>query len=417
MKRHFIVAGVSALCMALAPTMAFGTESPPPPSTVTQTNSAPADATAGNANTSGQLIGQSGGGSQSADQTAVNTQVIPIALAPATSVQTLPVNLNLPVRIASPGDNGDVRQSNSAPATAEATNANTSGQLIKQSGGGGGDKKKDGGSGQTASQTAINTQVVPIAAAPATTVQTLPINANIPVRIASPGDNGSVKQSNKAPADADATNVNGSKQAIGQDGEYGGGSQRARQTAINTQLLPIAFAPATSVQTLPINANVPIRFLSPGDDGQVKQSNKAPADADASNVNGSRQAIWQGSGKKGNGWTGGGGSQSARQKAINTQLLPIGFAPATSLQTLPVNANAPIRFLDELPRLPVDPFTALADPVGTVGGALPVNPLALLASPTDALGALPLGAVTGLLGGLPLGTVTGLLPALPVGLI
>ena len=403
MKRHFIVAGVSALCMALAPTMAFGTEKSPPPPIVGQTNSAPATATAGNANTSGQLIEQSGGGSQSADQTAVNTQVIPIAVAPATSVQTLPVNLNLPVRIASPGDDGHVRQSNSAPATAEATNVNASRQLIEQSGGGGGGKKKDGGSGQTASQTAFNTQVVPIAAAPATSVQTLPINANVPVRIASPGDNGSVKQSNRAPADASASNVNRSKQAIGQDGEYNGGSQRARQTAVDTQLLPIAFAPATSVQTLPINASVPIRFLSPGDDGVVKQSNRAPADADASNLNGARQAIWQGPGKKGNGWTGGGGSQSARQKAINTQLLPIGLAPATSLQTLPTNVNAPIRFLDELPRLPVDPFDALADPVGTVGGAVPESPLGLLAGPTDALG------------GLPLGTVTGLLPPLPVG--
>ena len=137
MKRHFIVAGVSALCMALAPTMAFGTEKSPPLPIVGQTNSAPATATAGNANTSGQLIEQSGGGSQSADQTAVNTQVIPIAVAPATSVQTLPVNLNLPVRIASPGDDGHVRQSNSAPATAEATNVNASRQLIEQSGGGG----------------------------------------------------------------------------------------------------------------------------------------------------------------------------------------------------------------------------------------------------------------------------------------
>jgi hypothetical protein len=317
MKRHFLVAGVSALCMAFAPAMAFGTEQSPPVPPVGQTNSAPASATAGNANTSGQLIGQSGGGSQSADQTAVNTQVVPIALAPATSVQTLPVNLNLPVRIASPGENGDVSQSNSAPATAEATNVNASRQLITQSGGGG-DKKKDGGSGQT-----------------------------------------------------------------------------ARQTAVNTQVVPIAVAPATSVQTLPINANLPIRVLSPGRDGSVKQSNRAPATADATNLNGSKQAILQGPGKKGNGWTGGGGSQSAHQKAFNTQLLPIGLAPATSLQTLPVNVNAPIRFLDELPRLPVDPF-------------------GLLASPTDALGALPLGAVTGLLGGLPLGAVTGLLPALPV---
>ena len=418
MKRHFIVAGVSALCMALAPTMALGTESAPLP-ILGQSNSAPASATATNANGSGQAIGQSGGGSQSADQTAINTQIVPIAAAPATAVQTLPVNLNLPVRIASPGDNGAVSQSNSAPATAEATNANTSRQLIEQQGGG--DKKK-GGSDQTASQTAVNTQVLPIALAPATSVQTLPINANIPVRIASPGDNGDVKQSNRAPSDASATNLNGSKQAIGQSG-YGGGSQSASQTAINTQLLPIALAPATSVQTLPVNVNLPIRLLSPGDDGSVKQSNRAPATADAANLNGSLQAIGQGGGKKGHG-----GSQTAHQKAINTQLLPIALAPATSVQTAPLNVNAPIRLLDELPRLPVDPFALLANPVKTVGGALPVNPAGLLsapnhnpkkAAPTNGLSSLPLpvDTVTGLAGGLPLGTVTGLLPALPLGTV
>jgi hypothetical protein len=172
---------------------------------------------------------------------------------------------------------------------------------------------------------------------------------------------------------------------------------------------------------------VPIRFLSPGDDGAVKQSNRAPATAEAANLDGSKQAIDQYPGKKGSGWVSGGGSQSACQTAVNTQLLPIALAPATALQTVPLNVNAPVRFLDELPRLPVDPFDVLADPVKTAGGALPESPLGLLASPTDALGGLPLGTVTGLLpalpldtvtgllGGLPLGTVTGLLPALPVG--
>jgi hypothetical protein len=137
----------------------------------------------------------------------------------------------------------------------------------------------------------------------------------------------------------------------------------------------------------------------------VGQTNSAPANATAGNANTSGQLIGQS----------GGGSQSADQTAVNTQVVPIAAAPATSVQTLPLNVNAPLRFLDELPRLPVDPFDVLADPVKTVGGAIPADPFALLASPTDALGALPLATVTGPLGGLPLGTVTGLCPILATG--
>jgi hypothetical protein len=430
MKRHLIVAGVSALCMALAPTMALGTESPPVP-LLGQGNSAPASASATNTNGSDQAIGQAGGGEQKAEQTAVNTQVLPIAAAPAVAAQVLPVNLNLPVRVASPGDNGTVEQSNSAPAKAKAANVNGSEQVIGQSGGGDHPKGKDGGSTQSAKQTAINTQILPIAAAPAASAQVLPINANVPVRIASPGSNGAVDQSNSAPAKAKAANVNGSDQSIRQDGGQGGGSQWAEQTAINTQLVPVALAPAVGAQIVPVNLNLPIRLLSPGEDGTVEQSNSAPAKAKAANVNTSSQVIGQGPGKKG----AGAGSQHARQKAINTQFLPIALAPAISPQVLPINANVPVRLLDELPALPVDPFALLADPVGTVGGALPVNPLSLLplpnghpkkgapnnsapkkAAPMNALSSLPLplDAVTGLAGGLPLGTVTGLLPALPL---
>ncbi len=337
MKRHFIVAGVSALCMALAPTMAFGTESAPLP-ILEQGNSAPASASATNANGSAQAIGQSGGSGQAAEQTAINTQVLPIAAAPAVAAQVVPVNLNLPIRVASPGDNGSVEQSNKAPATAEAANVNGSKQAIVQSGGGA--PKKDGAPGQTATQKAVNTQIV-----------------------------------------------------------------------------PVALAPAISKQILPINANVPVRIASPGDDGSVEQSNKAPATAEAANLNGSKQLIDQLPGKKG----AGAGPQTAAQKAFNTQFLPIGFAPAISYQLKPTNLNAPIRFLDKLPRLPVDPFSLLPSPNGHPKKGAPNNnnTTPKKGAPTRALSALPAppDAVTGLAGGLPLGAVTGLLPPLPVGLI
>ena len=153
-------------------------------------------------------------------------------------------------------------------------------------------------------------------------------------------------------------------------------------------MLPIALAPAVAAQVLPINANLPIRIASPGDDAGAEQSNTASAPAEATNVNAIEQGIGQ--------W--GGGAQSATQEAFNLQVLPIALAPAIAAQVLPVNLNAPVSILDELPRLPVDPFALLADPLGTVTGVL------------GAVGGKggPLGAVTGLVGGLPL--VGGLLP-------
>jgi len=382
MRRHFLALGISALCMALTPALALG-----------QDNSAEAPASAGAVNTTGQGISQSGGATQSADQSAHAIQLLPIAAAPAVAAQVAPINVNLPIRLLSPGENATPAQSNTASAPAEATNVNAIDQSIRQSGGSA-DPKNPGT--QEASQSAAAIQVAPVAIAPAIAGQVAPINVNAPIRIGSPGDNAAPEQSNTASAPAEATNVNSVDQLIRQSGDdkKGGtvGSQTASQSAHAIQLLPIALAPAVAAQVLPVNLNAPIRVLSPGDDpAAVAQSNTASAPAEATNVNAIDQGIGQ--------W--GGGSQTATQEAFALQLLPIALAPAIAAQVLPVNVNAPISLIDELPPLPVDPFALLADPLGTVSG--------VVGGVVGFVGSLPLGAVTGLVGGLPL--VGGLLPS------
>jgi hypothetical protein len=83
MRRHILALGAGALCLALAPTLALGSQS----------NHAVASAVGTSANTIVQDLTGSGGGSQSATA----TQVLPVAVAPAVDAQVVPVNANLPV--------------------------------------------------------------------------------------------------------------------------------------------------------------------------------------------------------------------------------------------------------------------------------------------------------------------------------
>ena len=103
MRRHLLAISASALALAVVPSFALGA----------QDNTAAANAAAGNSATSVQL----GGGG---DQTATNTQLLPIAVAPAVAPQVAPVNLNLPISVASTGGGGSVDQSNTAAAFAAA---------------------------------------------------------------------------------------------------------------------------------------------------------------------------------------------------------------------------------------------------------------------------------------------------------
>ena len=234
---------------------------------VAQSNSSTALAGAVNLNATQQQIGQNqaGGGSgpatqaagqdNSSDQTADST---------ATSTQTSPSNVNIPVRVLSPGNDGSVSQSNDSTAGSLAANLNATDQKIGQNQAGGG-----GPAVQAAGQANDSTQS---ADAAATSTQDHAVNYNIPVRVLSPGNDGSVDQSNSSTAAAIGINANLTDQQIGQNQAGGGSSfaapyvQAAGQKSSSTQ---DATSTATSTQDHPANYNIPVRVLSPGDDGSV----------------------------------------------------------------------------------------------------------------------------------------------------
>ena len=126
-------------------------------------------------------------------------------------------------------------------------------------------------------------------------------NSDNPVRVWSPGSNGSVDQSNSATSKADASNKNGTTQTADQDsgapsggcGCGGGlGIQVVGQKAENGQA---AVAGSKTIQDFGKksecgcsssgNSDNPVRVWSPGSDGSVDQSNSVTSDADASNKN------------------------------------------------------------------------------------------------------------------------------------
>src|SRR3954453_4576182 len=318
--------------------------------------------------------------------------------AQSSSEQTAPVNVNVPVRVLSPGnDNGDVHQSNRSGADRSARNTNSSDQSIDQDQTAGhssedgtqpfshprdsstdqgqwsGEKGKDGGQSSSQSQDGSNS-IGQDSSASSYSTQTEPVNVNAPVRILSPGDdNGDVHQSNRSDADAKASNKNYSDQSIDQSqGSSQGGWSKSKkghdseqsQTAANS-ITQSACASAISTQTAPVNVNTPVRFLSPGDDtGDVHQSNRSDADAVAKNHNPSTQSIDQSqssgdkpaadSGKSGDEWCGGkeGGPKKEGPKHTSTQsqsasndISQDAKAKAKSEQTAPTNVNAPLRFL------------------------------------------------------------------------
>ena len=380
MRRHLLAAGLGALALAMAPALALG-----------QQQSNDAGALAGGSN--GAIVAQqaTGGPGGAVSQSGTATQVAPVAVAPAVSAQVAPVNVNLPVRVASPGDEGQVSQSNDSAARAQADNA----AVVEQDAAAQGGSKKGSGGGSVA-QSGSATQVAPVAVAPAVSAQVAPVNVNAPVRVLSEGDSGEVDQQNSSSARAGVSN----EAVVAQRASAGHGGA-VSQSGSATQVLPVAIAPAISAQVAPVNLNAPVRVLSPGDAGSVSQSNDSAARARAGNG----ALVLQSAGER---KKGAGSSGAVSQSGSATQVLPVALAPAIGAQLAPVNLNAPVSV--GLPKLPLGPGAVLADPVGAVLGivgslplpALPVDPFAVLAD--------PVGAVTGLVGSLPL-------PALPVGLL
>jgi hypothetical protein len=213
-------------------------------------------------------------GTQAVGQTAASQQA---ADAGASSTQVNPTNQNISVRVLSPGDDGAVSQSNTSTAAAAAANANAASQAASQA--------APAASGtQAVGQAAQNSQE---ASSDATSTQVKPSNQNVSVRVLSPGDDGSVSQSNDSTAESVAANANKTAQeaeqaAGGGGGGGGGGTQAIGQHAASDQS---ADADATSKQVHPSNVNAPVRVLSKGEGGDVEQSNDSTAKSAAVNAN------------------------------------------------------------------------------------------------------------------------------------
>jgi hypothetical protein len=317
---------------------------------VTQTNAVGSAAVATNDNDTLQATGQKqddgtsscdcGGGTdvQTVDQSAANLQG---AKAESSATQVAPKNVNLDVRVGSPGSSGDVTQSNVAGSLAAAKNDNDTTQLSaqKQDGDGKTPCGCDGGTGvQTADQSATNVQG---ASAESSAKQIAPKNVNISVRVLSEGDNGDVTQTNAAGSAAIASNDNGTKQLAHQSQSGADGCTcQAGSTGIQTVdqsagSLQLAKADSSAKQIGASNVNMPIRVGSKGSDGDVTQTNAVLSAAVAANDNKTLQASGQSQ-------AGGSGTavQTIDQKAFNLQGAS---ADSATFQIGASNTNAPIR--------------------------------------------------------------------------
>jgi hypothetical protein len=296
---------------------------------------------------SGQLSEQVAGSLQSAQSNATSTQINPS-------------NTNISVRVLSPGNDGDVTQSNSSEAVSFAGNSNDTTQSANQSQSGSGGVAAV----QEAAQKAANGQW---ANSNAESKQVNPTNKNISVRVLSPGDNGSVNQSNDSKAKSFAGNKNELTQDVSQDqsgseccphpgnsskdkehGDHkdpcgcqsGVGIQASGQEALNLQK---AESNAESTQIKPTNTNISVRVLSPGDNGDVNQSNSSTALSGAFNKNDTTQSVdqSQSAGDRCHCSHGGIGIQAAAQKALNLQKAD---SNAESKQIHPENKSLSFRF-------------------------------------------------------------------------
>jgi hypothetical protein len=178
------------------------------------------------------------------------------------------------------------------------------------------------GTGQSANSSASSTQVAPS-------------NSAISVRIGSPGNDGSVSQSNDSQAGALAGNLARTTQDASQQSSGGGATQAADQAAKTEQS---ANAGATSTQVKPSNSAISVRIGSPGDDGDVSQSNSSAALAKAGNAADTSQTATQDA--SGGCGCGGGSTQAADQSAKTEQSAN---ADATSKQIKPSNSAISVR--------------------------------------------------------------------------
>jgi hypothetical protein len=214
------------------------------------------------------------------------------AAALSSAQQVQPQNVNVSIRINSPGDDGDVTQTNSVGSTANAGNQATTSQSANQSPSGGGSPWWPIDVPTRGSNPWAQPSAAPAApAAPSTT------------------------QSNTAGSAANAGNDAGTRQgsdqsqgsSCGCDGSNGGVQSVTQQAGTEHA----ALAASKAVQVDPKNQNVSIRINSPGNDGNVTQTNSVTSTANAGNAASTEQHASQG--------------QAGEQCGCNT--IPVSRAP------------------------------------------------------------------------------------------
>jgi len=305
--------------------------------TTSQSNSADSNATSSNDNSADQDARQSqagsGSGIQTSDQSATNEQ---LGIAASSASQVRPTNTNVSVRVLSPGNDGNVSQSNSVSSTAHATNDNSTDQSTDQDQSAKGSSCGCSGTSgiQVGKQRSSNEQG---AAALSAASQSGAKNTNVPVRVLSPGNGGSVTQSNDVGSSARASNGNDTDQRLDQDQSTSGGCgcqagegiQVGQQSSWSKQG---AGALSLASQQGAQNENSPVRVLSEGNDGRVSQSNSVDSDAKARNSNSTDQDAGQSQSVGGSekcGCDGGLGIQAVGQKSGNEQAA---FAASAAVQ-------------------------------------------------------------------------------------
>jgi hypothetical protein len=308
------------------------------------------------------------------------------AIAGSSATQIAPSNSNISVRVLSPGNDGAVSQSNSATSSANAANTASTTQAASQTAGGCGcmphltsgriddvlggamqaaaaapapaaGQSNDASSAGTSANAAPTTQTsqqngsggggvqsttqgsdtTQIAGAASSAEQVAPSNSNISVRVLSPGNDGSVSQSNNATSHANAANAATTAQGSSQTGS-GSGVQSTTQDASTTQL---AGSLSSAKQVHPENSNLSVRVLSPGNGGSVSQKNDATSTATAANLAPTTQAASQtGAGGSCGCHDGGAGVQAIGQSSSTLQA---SLAASSATQIAPSNASNPIR--------------------------------------------------------------------------
>lgn len=303
----------------------------------TQANDAGSAGTSANAAPTDQTATQSspaaGGGVQSSQQDASTDQT---AIAASSATQTAPSNSNISVRVLSPGDNGAVSQSNEASSSANAANLAATAQGSSQTGTGPG--------GVQSSTQSADTQQGSLAESSATQVH--PVNSNDSVRVLSPGNGGSVTQSNKAESSANAANIAPTFQASSQS-DPSSTSCGCTSTSPSVQAIgqsssveQAAEAASSAMQTGASNANDPVRIGSTGNDGSVTQSNETSSHANALNIAPVLQAASQQQAPSSCGCSSGAAVQALGQSSEVGQL---GIALSSATQVGATNESSPVR--------------------------------------------------------------------------